>query len=535
MAFEFAGVIYVPTCLTYGASMNVFYVQMINAIPCEFLRCKFNIWIILYIDDFLSQRRDILGVAVPELGIDALDSFPLLTLLLKLNFFIADHKTERDRSSLEFCGFFLDLHSKQISVKASTIEKMQKKISEGIIVDRNNNKFFFFDNLESILGIINFAASASEFGLSKTLELQLNFNSAKSSGANRIWVTPGMQTEIDYWAGLIPGDRMSLAKFACMHSVFYVDGIQPDLMFSDASSGKYGYKIHGESSLLSSGAGDFGINTEQKLRDLGVKLPPNTNLTKEIINSKEMIGSFFGVAKLRHNSFYLGLIDNFPVVAAIRKTRSKNRLSNLVLQAMFKLLKERNIFFMPVWINTKCMAIAGADDLSRADSSCLAETIKFSAKGINYFERFMPEPLTMVFGNIHDCTTYPNFDYASFHEEFDAKFIGIDPFQQLMKGLSEGGLSGTQIIFPPAVFLSKTIEILESSVHQKQCLFCLIVPASQLMPTKLRLQNKLNLRHSKFQYSHKQTKLNIKLRQDYFLIQYGSSLLTTKKFTPVGK
>ena len=98
----------------------------------------------------------------------------------------------------------------------------------------------------------------------------------------------------------------------------------------------------------------------------------------------------------------MALIDNLPVVQSILKTRSKNRLTNAILQRMFGMLKERNIFIKPVWICTKVMAIAGADDLSRSDYKSVASTIKFSVKGIDFFQRIMPDPLVMVFGNISE-------------------------------------------------------------------------------------------------------------------------------------
>ena len=245
-----------------------------------------------------------------------------------------------------------------------------------------------------------------------------------------------------------------------------------------------------------------------------------------------MIAAFLGVDKLPHNSFYLALIDNLPVVQAILKTRSKNRLSNAILQRLFGLLKERNIFMKPVWINTLTMSIAGADDLSRADYKCFASTIKFSEKGFEFFERIMPDPITMVFGNITDAESYPSGKYASFHDEEDQQFLGLDPFVYLMKSLSENKLTGTQVIFPPSFLLDKTIDLLEKTVHQKDCLFCLILPASKLVDAKFRLKGKVNLSFSKFQHAHKKTRLTISLRQDYFLLRFGSDL---KKFPLIVK
>lgn len=527
LAFEFGGVIYVPSVLTYGAAMNVFFVQSINMIPVEFLRSRFLLFIILYIDDFLCQKREKLGVAIPEFNIGAFDTFPLLSLLKILNFHIADHKTEQDRISLDFCGFHFNLNTKRISVKSSTVVKLKKKIEEGVISDRNNYSFIYTEQLESLLGLINFAASTSEFGLSRTLEILLNFNEARKQGARRVWITKGMQEELDYWLSLNPGDSLSFNRFNCLHAVFHIEGIQPNLLFTDASSSKYGFKVHGESGLISTGAGYFERYTEQKLISLGVVLPKNLDLKKEIINCKEMIGAFLGIDKLAWNSFYLALIDNLPVVQAILKTRSKNRLTNSILQRMFCMLKERNIFLKPVWINTLTMSIAGADDLSRSDYKSIASTIKFSAKGIDFFQRIMPDPLTMVFGNIVDAELYPSWKYASFHDEEDQNFVGVDPFVYLMKGFNENCLKGTQVIFPPSVMLGKTIELLEKIKHQKDCLFCLILPASKLMEAKLRLLDKVNLAFSKFQHSHKKTRLSISLRQDYFLLRFGSDL---KKF-----
>ena len=524
LAFEFGGVIYCPTVLTYGASANVYLVQAINMIPVEFLRSKLFLFIILYIDDFLCQKRENLGLEMPEFGIEGSDSFPLLSLLKTLNYHIADHKTEQDRTCLDFTGFHFNLTASRISVKSSTVVKLKEKIDDGITVDRHNNSFIFTDKLESILGLVNFAASTSEFGLSRTLELLLNFNEARKNAAKRVWITPGMKEELNYWSGLNPGDSLSFNRFICLHAVFHVEGIQPNLLFTDASSTKYGFKVHGDSGLISSGAGHFETHTEQKLISLGVVLPKNTNIKQEIINCKEMIGAFLGMDKLPWNSFYLALIDNLPVVQSILKTRSKNRLTNAILQRMFGMLKERNIFIKPVWICTKVMAIAGADDLSRSDYKSVASTIKFSVKGIDFFQRIMPDPLVMVFGNISDADLYPTWKYASFHEETDDNFLGEDPFVYLFRGLKENSLKGTQVIFPPSLLFDKTVELLRRTKLQRDCLFCLILPASKLMETKLLLQGKNNLTFSKFQHSNKKTRLSISLRQDYYLLRFGSDL-----------
>ena len=136
----------------------------------------------------------------------------------------------------------------------------------------------------------------------------------------------------------------------------------------------------------------------------------------------------------------------------------------------------------------------------------------------------MPDPLVMVFGNISDADLYPTWKYASFHEETDDNFLGEDPFVYLFRGLKENSLKGTQVIFPPSLLFDKTVELLRRTKLQRDCLFCLILPASKLMETKLLLQGKNNLTFSKFQHSNKKTRLSISLRQDYYLLRFGSDL-----------
>ena len=108
-----------------------------------------------------------------------MDSFPLLTLLKKLNYAISESKTEIDRPQLDFTGFNINLTTKRISIKASTVEKLNVKLQESVVTDNNANQFIDIDDLESLMGSLNFCAATCELGLSRTLELMLNLNHAK--------------------------------------------------------------------------------------------------------------------------------------------------------------------------------------------------------------------------------------------------------------------------------------------------------------------------------------------------------------------
>ena len=314
-----------------------------------------------------------------------MDSFPLLSLLKKLNYAVSEKKTERDRPQLDFTGFNINLTSKRISIKASTVVKLQNKLTESVVTDSNNNKFMNTNDLESIMGSLNFCAATCELGLSRTLELMLNLNQAKKSGKQRVWISPGMDSEIEFWRNRNPGDSMAFTKFNCLHNCLYIPGTSPDLVFTDASSKMYGFKIFGQNSLISSGAGDFGFDVHEKLREFSIIV--TDDLVKEAIYVKEFLVVLIAANKLQHNSSYLSLIDNQGVVSAILKTRSSNRLCNKILEELFKLLKRRNIHFRPVWINTKQMLFGGADDASRGDNKFLNQKITFSKEGVSYFER----------------------------------------------------------------------------------------------------------------------------------------------------
>ena len=448
MAFQFNNIIYCPTAMVYGAAPNVFICQHINNIPCEYIRSKFLLFVCLYIDDFLAQKRTKLGEAVPEFGISSMDSFPLLTLLKTLNYAISESKTEIDRPQLDFTGFNINLTTKRISIKATTVVKLQTKLQETIVTDSNSNRFIETNDLESLMGSLNFCAATCELGLSRTLELMLNLNHAKKTGKHKVWLSPGMDSEIEFWRSRNPGDSMTFARYNCLHNTLYIPGTAPDLVFTDASSRMYGYKIFGQNSLIASGAGDFGFNVQEKLLEFSIIV--TDELVNEAIYVKEFLVFLIAANKLQHNSAYLSLIDNQGVVSAILKTRSSNRLCNRILEELFKLLKRRNIYMRPVWINTTQMLLGGADDASRGDNRFLNQKITFSTEGVTYFKRFFPDNVHIVFGNINEAENlYPDLKFSSFHQQEHPNYSNLDPFVYLMKAYSENALSGTQVCFPP--------------------------------------------------------------------------------------
>ena len=458
-----------------------------------------------------------------------MDSFPLLTLLKKLNYAISESKTEIDRPQLDFTGFNINLTTKRISIKASTVEQLNVKLQESVVTDNNANQFIDIDDLESLMGSLNFCAATCELGLSRTLELMLNLNHAKKTGKHKVWISPGMNEEIEFWKNRNPGDSMAFTRYNCLHNTLFIPGTTPDLVFTDASSRMYGYKIFGSNSLVASGAGDFGFNVQDKLREFNIEV--TDELVNEAIYVKEFLVVLIAANKLQHNSAYLSLIDNQGVVSAILKTRSSNRLCNRILEELFKLLKIRNIFMRPVWINTTQMLVGGADDASRGDNNFLNQKITFSKEGVTYFHRFFPDEIHMVFGNINEAEDlYPTLEFSSFHQQDHPNYSNLDPFVHLMRAFSQNALTGTQVCLPPPQMLEKCVQILEETVHQRNCIFVLILPAADLSHVTQRLQNKQNLSHSKFQPSNKKLRLNVKLRQDYFLLRFGSDLLKTDDF-----
>ena len=116
LSFEFGGVIYRPLALPYGASMNVYIVQSLSRIPCEYIKHKFDLLGFLYIDDFAFESRTVPAEKVDHFGIHELETFPLKPLLESLGFYLAADKTEVDKSVFDFIGYDVNLKTKRLGI-----------------------------------------------------------------------------------------------------------------------------------------------------------------------------------------------------------------------------------------------------------------------------------------------------------------------------------------------------------------------------------------------------------------------------------
>ena len=482
----------------------------------------------VYLDDFMSEWVKLQNrKEIPALGIGANDGFPLLSLLRKMNYLISETKTETDRKKIEYTGFVLDFQNKTIGIKKTTTDKLKQKFEDAISVSkasiysqRQVTRHIKADKLESILGILNFIAAISEFGLSKVLHMQLALIHGQQNGQTNIWVSPKMWAEIEYWLTLQTGKTISMTRFTAMHCTLVCPDRDLNVGFSDASSKMYGYKIFDEDKLLYSGAGKFDDSLFQKLADFGIEVPEN--VADIHINSLEFIAFLLMADKFKHNSVYLPLLDNTVVVQSFIKTRSMNAFANQILQKIFEILHERNIYVRPYWIPTYQMAVYGADDLSRGINSSLTKGIRISDSGFQFISSKFPGPFHLCFGAADGDRMPENWKFSSLHEQNHEKFVNLDPFQFMMKALDDDGLCGTNVIMPPPFLLEQTLDLLFRCVHQKRCLFLIIVPSSRLAQAKMKLKEKKNLRFTQFQGKNRAARLSKKTSEIYYLLQFGS-------------
>ena len=524
LSFEFGGVVYRPLALPYGASMNVFIVQSINRIPCEYIKHKFDLTGFLYIDDYAFESRAVPAEKVEHYGIHELDSFPMKSMLESLGYYLSADKTEIDKSIFEFIGYDINLTAKTLGIKQATIQKLHEKLAENT-VQVGPHQFIEISALESILGSLNFIGSCSELGLTKILHLQLNFISAQKDNKKHVWINEHMEKELTYWKNFLPGTSVAITSFSTRHCNLFTSGEQPEKCASDASSTKYGWKIFGDNQIMTSGAGDFGPSLIKKLSALEFSL--SVDWENQAIYVKEFLAFYLMIEMLPRRSTYLGWCDNQIVCANFQKTRSNNPVTNEILIRIFKLLSEREIHLKIVWVPTKVMLHGGADDISRNDYGCFNRIIRISNLGWEFIKKKFPQKYHLVFGYILDAHENDGITYSSFHqEELEDQFVNMDPFQHMYQAYDNNKLTGTQVIMPPVNVLQKTIQTIENFKHQNSCIFLLIIPKSQLFFAKMRLKHKLNFEYFKFQASNKGkfSKLTIRTREDHYAIRFGSDL-----------
>ena len=521
LGFSVNGVYYRCKALPFGPACAVYIVQSVNQIPMEFCRTKFGLFGLAYIDDFMWELRELPGLPFEALGINQLDKFPFLSLLKNLGYVISEHKTEREARKITFCGYFINLDNSTISIIKETIEKLHRKLDEAVVITKDG-KFMKTANLESLLGLIGFCASCSEMGLSQCLELQLNFNDAGKRDKLYTRITDGMQQELNFWRSLLPGSSLKLTEFSTNHATMHIEGITPDLGWSDASLRGFGYKIYGEDRILYTGSGLFDDSLKRALEKFDLEWPENW--LQAAIDSYEYCGFLLMVDRCPWNSVYLWLIDNYSVVSSFQKTRSKNRFNNSILKAIFRIMKERRISARAVWVSTKAMKHRGADDLSRQEYDGVKQIIRLSEKGVTFLNTFFPGEISIVFGSDEFVETHPDVKFTCFHEKFNdcTQNSGLDPFQVVSKLFSRNSIKGTIVLFPAPILLNKTIQMLEKSEKQELGVVVLIVSADKFSITRQRLREKDNLRTAKFQGRNKKGRLNIRPKQDYarFLGKY---------------
>ena len=220
-------------------SSAVCLVQNLLEVPINYCRLRYGIFALHWIDDVFTPRRLQDGTFYPN---------HLEALYLELGLIINEEKSTYG-AELDFTGFRLNLALGTFEICAKTLDKTLKSLATRYLKEGSNYLHFSFDELESLLGRLNFLCEASHLGRTRTSGLNRCLRVAHAASWKEVpLLTPGYD-ELHYWTDFCR--RPDVLRFSRPDHFFY------HLYMSDASLSNWAYKRLERGKPVSSAHGQF--------------------------------------------------------------------------------------------------------------------------------------------------------------------------------------------------------------------------------------------------------------------------------------
>ena len=290
------------------------------------------------------------------------DYQPLVENYRRLGLYLS-HEKRQTGAIVEYVGYQLNFETKTIQIRPRTIAKAQEKLETGFKFDPESCGLAIgLEELEQLLGSIEFLSNCSFVGRSRSSHLTNLLNIGRREGKDRVVLDSSCYSEVMFWKAycsaptLVPMAEQKMDLYQIKS-------------YSDASTSKWAYLMYGDSKTA--GAGQF---------------PASYN--GESILLKECYALYQLTLVLKPETNNLVHCDNQSLVAMYRKTRStKNLLVTRYLELIHLELFQRRSVMELIWINTDQMNEYGADGLSRGRSDKIFEPYSLSEKGKRYMMR----------------------------------------------------------------------------------------------------------------------------------------------------
>ena len=419
-SFSYDGEAYECLCLPFGNSASVIIAQTILGIPAQIIRVRDQRVMFHYIDDYFLRRTstDQPDILKPELLAHGL---------------VLSDKSQHGHA-IEFLGIDLNLTTKDFTLKTRTLDKIQKAITDYMILD-NGRLWMTEEDMEIFLGLLNFATDCSILHRVNVTHLIQSFKFSSQTRNGFCLLDHHCYKEILYWRAFClnpvrkPFDRLKPQTVSIRAS-------------SDASMTTYAF----QDSTGLSGHGSY---------------PPLLLAECSDIMGRECYGSRRYLEECESNIDLIELCDSEPYVKSFEKGRSNNLYVNRELNTIYDLLYLKNINLKLVWIPTDEMARIGTDGLSRNDFSVIRDTHGLSQSGVSRFiEIYGRPPAVDVFSSIVNNPF--NTNYASRHQApDDTNYLGMEGLNFITSDLISRYCAGGYVyLWPPLPLLSWTISAL---------------------------------------------------------------------------
>ena len=326
---------------------------------------------------------------------------------------------------VDFTGFTLDAIRKTIAVHEKTRRKLTRVIEQDLYwID--GKAFLNYDDLESAVGLVSWAATTSPLGRTMMFALIGALNEGRAQSCPVVAIPDEAVDELKLWAST--EQRLPMGSFK-------VAGVKAEC-YSDASKDYIAAKANG----------------------MAFCGPVPIEYIDHAIAVKEALALLELVKLLKKNQIAYLNVDNMVLHGAFEKRRSKNEKLNRILRSIFELIRDKKLVVVTRWISTDQMAEAtGADRLSRRDLSETFDPFSLSEAGVNLIRE--------QYGKIHvDVFSGP------LNNVFDTMYCSAISVQDDQKSLKIDGLTflttkkleGRIWIFPPLDLVLPCLSILKN-------------------------------------------------------------------------
>ena len=405
----------------------------------------------------------------------------------------------------------LNFTNQTIQIKKGTLEKTLATITGSFSIPTDSFGLqISFDDLESLLGKLEFLANISLIGRTKTSNLVNQLREARRNDSTSIVLSAASYQEMCYWTQYCQSPTIL---------PFFRDNLNLyELSFSDAAGGKsgkwayYKYDSFCDDSEKMAGNGSFPSDYQ----DMSILL-------------KETYALFQLCVVLPPNRNHQVMIDNQTLLHLWNKTRSSTNLTvNEYLSFIMLELLRKNISLELTWIPTSTMNLIGADRLSRNDYSQLHTGYSLSNRGITFIRTYYFNIDVDLFAS--KANHWPGARYYSSYQIEDPLFTGYNGQYGL-----QIPMKGNFLLFPDVPMTKLCLNLL--SLNPSRQYNILILIRTNFLPLARSLfkdrPNFFSQVFEKFPQNHK-LNLNTKLHQHGVVaISFGPSS-PSKVISPFG-